>query len=433
MTSTHENYRGISLIPIAAKIYNKLILNRLLPYVDPLLRNNQNGFRAGRSTLSQIFALRCVIEEISHCNRDVAFVFIDFSKVFDSVDREMMFKILSLYGIPTQIIDAIKILYTETSATVLSPDGETSPFDICAGILQGDTLAPFLFIIVVDYVLRMSVDKINNLGLEIQPRRSSRNPAVYLTDTDFADDIALISGSLINAQNLLLSLESAAKCVGLNFNESKTEYVNKTSDLTTQLKTLSGYILKCKDDYKYLGSFISSSEKDFNARKGMAWSACNNLHKIWTSKLHVSIKIQLFKTLIVPILLYGCETWTLSKRMEKRLDGVYTRLLMRVKNLSWKHHPTKQVIYGDLPPVSSIVRSKRVQFAGHCFRATTEIISSLVIWKPKPVGRRSRKLSFVDTLKRDTNLNEQDLQTAMLDRECWRKIVKSIVSTAVEQ
>ena len=250
---------------------------------------------------------------------------------------------------------------------------------------------------------------------------------------DFADGIALIISSLFNAQNLLLSLESAAKCVGLNFNESKTEYINKTSDLTTQLKTLSGYILKCKDDYKYLGSFISSSEKDFNARKGMAWSACNNLHKIWTSKLHVSIKIQLFKTLIVPILLYGCETWTLSKRMEKRLDGVYTRLLMRVQNLSWKRHPTKQVIYGDLPPVSSIVRSKRAQFAGHCFRATTEIISSLVLWKPKSVGRRSRKLSFVDTLKRDTNLQDQDLKTAMLDRECWREIVKSIVSTAVEQ
>ena len=114
----------------------------------------------------------------------------------------------------------------------------------------------------------------------------------------------------------------------------------------------------------------------------MAWSACNNLHKIWTSKLHVSIKIQLFKTLIVPMLLYGCETWTLSKRMEKRFRWGL--------NLSWKHHPKKQVIYGDLPPVSSIVRSKRVQFAGHCFRATTEIICSLVLWKPKSVGRRSR-------------------------------------------
>ena len=84
-----------------------------------------------------------LLKKYHTCNRDVALVFIDFSKAFDSVDREMMFKILSLYGIPTVIIDAIKILYTDTSATVLSPDGETSPFHICAGILQGDTLAPF--------------------------------------------------------------------------------------------------------------------------------------------------------------------------------------------------------------------------------------------------------------------------------------------------
>ena len=383
--------------------------------------------------MSQILALRRIIEEMSHCNRDVALVFIDFSKAFDSVDRDTMFKILALYGIPAAIIDTIRNLYSDTSATVLSPDGETEAFDICAGILQGDTLAPFLFIIVLDYVLRMSVDKINDNGLEIHPRMSSRNPAVYLTDTDFADDIALISGSLFNAQNLLCSLEAAAKCVGLHFNESKTEYINKTNDITSHLETLSGYILKCKEDYNYLGSFISSSEKDFNVRKGMAWSACNKLHRIWTSKLNVSIKIKFFKTLIEPILLYGCETWTLSKRMEKRLDGVYTRLLMRVKHLSWKQHPTKIIIYGDLPPVSSIVRSKRVQFAGHCFRATSEIISPLVLWKPNSVGRRSRKLTYVDTLVRDTGLEIQDIKTAMLDRNCWREIVQSIVSTAVEQ
>ena len=101
----------------------------------------------------------------------------------------MMFKILALYGIPAAIIDAIKILYTDTSATVLSPDGETAAFDICAGILQGDTLAPFLFIIVLDYVLRMSVDKLNNNGLEIHPRKSSRNPAVHLTDTDLPSSV----------------------------------------------------------------------------------------------------------------------------------------------------------------------------------------------------------------------------------------------------
>ena len=92
----------------------------------------------------------------------MALVFVDFSKAFDSVDRERMFEILKLYGIPDKIVSAIKVLYSNTTSTILSPDGETSPFSIVAGILQGDTLAPFLFITVVDYVLRMSVDNISS-------------------------------------------------------------------------------------------------------------------------------------------------------------------------------------------------------------------------------------------------------------------------------
>ena len=135
--SLTTNYRGISLLPIAAKIYNKLILNRLVPQVEPLLRNNQNGFRRGRSTISQILSLRRIIEETKYGNLDVALIFVDFSKAFDSVDRTKMFEILELYGIPVQIIEAIKVLYTCTSSTILTPDGETSPFLIESGILQG--------------------------------------------------------------------------------------------------------------------------------------------------------------------------------------------------------------------------------------------------------------------------------------------------------
>ena len=207
---------------IAAKLYNKMLLNRLVPFVGPLLRKNQNGFRRGRTTLSQILCLRRLLEEAQASNRDLALVFVDFSKAFDSVDREKMFEILKLYGIPDKIISAIRVLYTDTSSTILTTDGETPPFSINAGILQGDTLAPFLFIIVVDYVLRMSVDTITSKGFEIKPRRSTRHPAQYLTDTDFADDIALISESLANAQSLLQSLELASNCVGLYLNEKKT-------------------------------------------------------------------------------------------------------------------------------------------------------------------------------------------------------------------
>ena len=124
-------------MPIAAKAYNNMLLNRLVPFVEPVLRNNQNGFRRGRSTLSQILCLRRLIEESQKCKKDLALVFVDFSKAFDSVDREKMFEILQLYGIPDKMIKAIKFLYTNTSSTVLTPDGET--------ILPSDPKVDLLF------------------------------------------------------------------------------------------------------------------------------------------------------------------------------------------------------------------------------------------------------------------------------------------------
>ena len=263
------NYRGISLLPIAAKIYNKLLLNRLRPALGPILRKNQNGFRPGRSTLGQILTLRRIIEEITLCNKTAALIFVDFSKAFDSVNREKMFEILGLYGIPSEIIDAIKVLYSNTCSSILTPDGETEPFDVVTGILQGDTLAPFLFIIVIDYIMRTSVDTINEKGFQYQPRRSSRHPALHITDADFADDIALLSDSLENAQVLLSSLESAANCTGLYLNEKKTECMPINIQDGFQIRTNSNKILKRVDDYRYLGSHIHDSEKDFNIRKGL--------------------------------------------------------------------------------------------------------------------------------------------------------------------
>ena len=438
--SLATNYRGISLLPIAAKIYNKLILNRIVPFVDPLLRNNQNGFRAGRTTISQILSLRRLVEEATYNNLDSVLIFVDFSKAFDSVDRERMLDILGLYGIPVQIIEAIRLLYTDTSATILTPDGETPAFPIKAGILQGDTLAPFLFIMVVDYVLRMSVDKINEKGFQLYPRRSSRNPAVYLTDTDFADDIGLVSSCLENAQALLHSLESASNSVGLYLNETKTQYINhctvnntNTTNNISEIKSLNDTVLKQVEDYIYLGSFISSSEKDFNVRKGMAWSASNDMHKIWISDLNVELKVSIFRATVEAILLYGSETWTMSAKFIKRLDGTYTRLLRRAKNLSWRNHPTRELIYGDLCPVSSLVKARRVQFAGHCYRAENEVISSLILWRPPPNGRRSQKLTFPDVISRDTGIRKENLKTAMQDRDYWREVVNSMISTAVER
>ena len=234
-------------------------------------------------------------------------------------------------------------------------------------------------------------------------------------------------------QDLLQSLEQASNGVGLYLNETKTECLNRClSNADLLVKTLSGSSLKMVEDYVYLGSFISSSQKDFNTRKGMAWSACNDMHKIWTSQLPKHLKLEIFRATVEPILLYGSETWTLSKKLEKRLDGTYTRLLMRAQNLSWKRHPSVSDIYGHLPRVYALVRSRRVQFAGHCYRAKTEVISSLLLWKSSSDRGRGRKLSFPDVISRDTSIRTEDLGTVMLDRDVWRGVVDSMKATTVD-
>lgn len=425
------NYRGITLTPIAAKIFNKLLLNRIVPAIDPLLRRNQNGFRRGRSTISQILAIRRILEEMKRLNKDVTLCFVDFRKAFDSVSRDVMFEILSLYGIPPQIIGAIKALYTNTSATIISSDGETELFDIIAGVLQGDTLAPFLFIIVLDYALRISVDKLQEKGLTIKPRQSSRHPAKTLTDLDFADDLALISESIKDAELLLQSLESAASQIGLYCNEDKTQFIS-TSDQLLPLFSLNNTNIKRVDDFKYLGSWIAETSKDFKIRKALAWDACNKLDRIWKSNLSNIFKVHIFSTLIEPVLLYGSETWTLSAKLEKRLDGCYTNLLRRVQNISWRSHSTLKQIYGGLPSISIKLRQKRLQFAGHCHRATGEVISSLLLWRP--AGRvASRKLTFIDTLVRDTGIELSELGTVMQDRNVWREHAMINPSTPVAE
>ena len=265
-----SNYRGITLTAISAKIYNSLLLNRISEHTEPILRQNQNGFRKGRSTLPQILALRGIIEEIRTSSRNATLVFIDFSKAFDSVNRKTMLHILSMYCIPEKIIAAIKRMYENPPTFLDIADGPTDIFSTTTGILQGDTLAPCLLVIIVDYILRQSVDNISNKGLLVTPRRSTRHPSKYITDLDYADDIALTSDNLENALSLLHLLERAANRVSLHMNCNKTENVLVKDCEHKEVKSLNGNILKQVNDFKYLGSYISSSKKYFKIRKAQA-------------------------------------------------------------------------------------------------------------------------------------------------------------------
>ena len=236
-----------------------------------------------------------------------------------------MMRILKAYDVPQKLLNAIDLLYQNTKARVITPERETEYFKINAGVLQGGTLAPYLFAIVLDYVMRKTFNNMEEeLGFTVHRRRSRRSPAVMLTDPDFADDLAIFTEEFEQPQEVLKRFKNNAEEVGLVCNSKKTVIQTFNQENVLDVVAKNGDSLKNVKNFKYLGASTESTEKDFDVRKTLAWSALHKLKKIWSSSLSVNIKVRLFTATVESILLYGSDTWTLTKKMTK-LDGCYTQ------------------------------------------------------------------------------------------------------------
>ena len=179
------------------------------------------------------------------------------------------------------------------------------------------------------------------------------------------------------------------------------------------ISTLEGTPLKLVDKFTYLGSSVESTEKDIETRLTKAWTAINRLSIIWKSDLIDKMKRSFFQAPVTSILLYGCTTWTLTKRLEKKLDGNYTRMLRAILNKSWRQHPTRHQLYGHLPPITKTIQVRRTKHAGHCWRSRDELIRDVLLWTPThgraKAGRPAR--TYIQQLCEDTGCCPEDLPT----------------------
>ena len=189
-----------------------------------------------------------------------------------------------------------------------------------------------------------------------------------------------------------------------------------------------GTSLKLLDKFTYLGSSISSNEKDIDTWLTKAWTAVDRLSIIWKSNLTDKRKLTFFQATVVSILLYGCTTWTLTKRLEKKLDGNYTIMFRAILNKSWRQHPTRHQLYGHLPPITKTIQARRTRHAGHCWRSDDELISDVLLWNPTysraKAGRPVR--THAQQLCEDTGCSSEDLSKAMNDKVEWRERVRDI-------
>ena len=243
---------------------------------------------------------------------------------------------------------------------------------------------------------------------------------------DYANDIVILANAPAQAKTQLHSLEWAAAGIGLQVNAHKMEYMcfNQTGDISTQ----NGSSLKLVDKFTYQGRRVSSTERDINTWLTKAWTAINRLLVIWKSDLTGKMKRSFFQAAIVSILLYGCTTWTLTKWLEKELDGNYTRMLRAILNRSWRQHHTEQQLYGHLSPITKTIRVSRTRHAGNCWRSRNELISDVLLWTSShgraKAGRPAR--TYIQQLYKDTRCSLEDQPDAVNDRERWRERVRDI-------
>ena len=162
------------------------------------------------------------------------------------------------------------------------------------------------------------------------------------------------------------------------------------------------------------------------------WSAGVAKSTIWQVLVKFHLFTQFFPVAVVLILLYGC-TRTLTKRLKKKLDSNYTRMLRAILNKSWRQHSTRHQLYGHLPPIAKTIQVRWTRHAGHCWRSKDKLISDVLLWTPAygqaKAGWPAR--TYIQQLCEDMGCRPEDLPEAMNDREKWRERVRDICASSM--
>ena len=371
--------------------------------LEPFLRPEQNSFRLHRVTCHQILALRRVIEGATKFQTSAVVIFVDFKKAFDSVDRHSLGEVLATYRIHPRLVNGILALYEDTSATVLTSDGLTEEFSTSSGVLQGDTLAPFLFVLLLDWVLRVAIPNDDN-GFLLARRVGRRVPEQRISVLGYADDLALISSSAAGAQAMLNSLVTTARRVGLQLNAAKTEVLcvpGPQVDIYFEEEPLSA----CTS-FVYLGGRVPNCSDDLLRRKRLAWSALGRLRVVFTSTaLSDELRARLFSATVETVLLYNAVTWTMTHSLETELDAAHSHLLRAAFNVHWPDRVRNIDLYrrAGLRPPSVKLREDRRCRAGDLIRTEAtcpQPLQKLLLWQPTERQRRGqgRRLTFPELL-----------------------------------
>jgi hypothetical protein len=431
-----NNWRGVTLLNVASKIFAKCLFIRIQGPIEEILRKHQAGFRKGRACADQTFILRRVIEESLEFQRAVFVNFVDFEKAFDSVFRGALWGILREYGVPEKIIKMIRVLYDGFVCGVLH-NGKTSPFfAIETGVKQGCLLSGLLFLLVIDWLLKRTTEG-RQEGIEWVNEE-------ILEDLDYADDLGLLSGNFDDLQEKTTRLNENAKKVGLKISIKKTEVMRVCTEEERRVK-VEGVELKEVEEFTYLGSKISKTggtEEDVLARVQKAKASFASLSQIWKSSVYGQMtKLRLFNAIVKSTLLWGCESWAMNKKCEKRLQVFQMRCLRRILRIFYPNLVSNVEVLrraGQRDIILEIVERKW-RWIGHIQRKDDpHLTKEAFTWSRE--GRRKRgrprttwkRVTEKEAVEK-TGMTFQRLLQRAENRTEWRRLVSAMSTPAAHR
>ena len=453
--SSPANYRPVVLLSHVLKLLDKILLNRIRAAVDHTLVYTQSAYRQGRSCIGNILTLQQLLwKSCKSHNLPLFITFIDFSKAFDSVDRTVLSNVMQYFGFPpglqAYIIHSLasQRLFARSNGTV-----DPSPITPFAGVMQGDTLAPYLFILCVDMILRKlpsDAGALFNLqGLTLPGTRRTRADVVpnadqvhRLTNLAYADDISLLSNTFDGATRLLHSLERSAAEIGLhlNFGVGKTELlvVGDAHLPIPELRTQSGVLVPRTDSYKYLGWMCSAKGwiPDFAKRTKSAWFMLRSYQKVWKSAVSHTQKRKLFYALVIPVLTYAAFTYPNTATVRRTLHTTCNAMLRYALNIriEWDDpvaHVHTEALYADYPTLPTIVLYQYLSSWGHWVRDVFvrhmdhPMVAVLALPLSSNHHRHGTRCNPSKTIEDATQMTIQDTLEFACDRDKWRAICRS--------
>ena len=334
---------------------------------------------------------------------------------------------MKFFGYPDKITRLLQALYKQSQSTVRVNGDLTDWFATTVGVRQGCVLSPQLFNILLELVMLYATHEVC-IGANIQGKQ--------INNLRFADDIVLMAESADDLQVLVDRVQDSSCNFGLKINIAKTEVQAISKQKINLCITINGTQLKQVEDFIYLGGTISeggSCTKDIQHRIGKALGAVQALHNIWRSnEITNPTKVELYKVLILSILLYGAETWTLKKVDANRLQTFEMMCLRKILGVTRmdkiKNTSIRQTL-GIKNTITELVANKRLRYFGHVKRMSSTRNPNLVLGSHvhghRPRGRPAKR--WEDCVRSDCQERGlrklTDACRLCRDRKTWQDIM----------